>query len=367
MNKTLAESDVKFLNDITRRGHEQVTVFHYPRVGLKAIVAIHNTVLGPALGGCRMRIYQDESQALDDALRLSEGMTYKSSIAGLDLGGGKSCLLADPSLKDGRRDLFLKFAECLNNLNGRYITAEDMGTSVEDVMVMREVTRFAAGFAREKGGSGDPSPWTARGVYNSIVAACERKFNSKDLSQRHIAVQGVGHVGTYLLKMLKEAGAKRVTVCDINQAGVNRAQTEFGAEVVSPDAIYDVACDIYSPCAMGQTVNHETLKRLKCPIICGAANNQLVDSSVYETINARGMMYMPDFVINSGGVISVGGEYNPGGWNEAWVTQKVKDIYTTIHRVMDEAQKRNKFPEVVALELARERIKEAEDKKRKRA
>lgn len=366
MNKPSTESDVKFLNDVSKRGHEQVVVFNYPNVGLKAIVAIHNTVLGPSLGGCRMRIYQNESQALDDALRLSEGMTYKSSIAGLDLGGGKCCMLVDPNIKNGRRELFLKFGECLNNLNGRYITAEDMGTCVDDVMIMREVSRFAAGFAREKGGSGDPSPWTARGVFNSILAACERKFKSKELKGRHVAIQGVGHVGTYLLKMLKEVGAK-VTVTDINQSNIDRAKSEFGAEAVGPEAIYDLTCDIYSPCAMGQTVNPDTLKRLKCSIIAGAANNQLLDPSIYQEITARGMMYLPDFVINSGGVISVGGEYNPGGWKESWVTEKVKGISATIHRIMDEAQKRNKFSEVVALELARERIREAEDKKKKAA
>jgi len=356
-------SDVRILSEIVRRGHEQVTVFNYPEVGLKAIVAIHNTNLGPALGGCRMRIYTDESQAIDDCLRLSEGMTYKSSIAGLDLGGGKSCILADPALKNGRKELFVKFAECLNHLNGRYITAEDMGTSVEDVMVMREHTKYAAGYARDKGGSGDPSPWTARGVLNSIKAGCERKFGTKDLKGRYIALEGVGHVGMYLLKYLKEAGA-RVVVSDINKSSLERAKTEYGAEVVEPNAIYDLDCDIYSPNAVGQTVNPETLKRLKCKVICGGANNQLINPTVYETIDAKGMLYCPDFVVNAGGVISVGCEYVPGGWNESWVSQKVDNIYNTVHRILDESEKRSKFPEVVAVELAKERVREAQDKKR---
>lgn len=357
-------TDVKILSEIVRRGHEQVTIFSYPQVGLKAIVAIHNTVLGPALGGCRMRIYTDESQAIDDCLRLSEGMTYKSSIAGLDLGGGKSCILADPALKQGRRELFLKFAECLNNLAGRYITAEDMGTSVEDVMTMREATKYAAGFAREKGGAGDPSPWTARGVFNSILAACERKFGSKDLTGRAVALEGVWHVGMYLLKMLKDAGAK-VYVSDINKASLERAKSEFNAEVVDAKAIYDLDADIYSPCAIGQTVNPDTIKRMKFKIIAGGANNQLLNASLYEPILSKGILYCPDFVINAGGVISVGGEYIPGGWNEKWVTDKVQNIYNTILRVLDESDKRNKFPEVVALELARERIKDAEASKAK--
>ena len=355
--------DIRVLAEAERRGHEQVALFNYPRVGLKVIVGIHNTVLGPALGGCRMRLYTDEAQAIDDALRLSEGMTYKSSIAGLDLGGGKCCLIADPMMKEGRRELFLQMGQCLNHLNGRYITAEDMGTSVEDIMVMREVSKFAAGFSRSAGGSGDPSPWTARGVFNSIIAACERRYNSKDLNGKVVALQGVGHVGMYLLKMLKDAGAK-VVASDTNDSYLKKAKEEFGAEIVSTDAIYDVDAQIFSPCAIGQTVNPTTLTRLKCDIIAGAANNQLLDPSVYATIDQKKMLYCPDFVINSGGVISVGGEYSEGGWNEQWVTKKVQNIYHTIHKIMDEASKRNKFPEVVAMELAKERIREAEEKKR---
>jgi leucine dehydrogenase len=352
----------RVLEEAAKRGHEQVAFFNYPQVGLKAIVGIHNTVLGPALGGCRMRLYTDESQALDDAMRLSEGMTYKSSLAGLNLGGGKSVLIADPAMSVGRKEMFRKFAECLNHLGGRYITAEDMGTSVEDVMVMREITKFAAGFAKEKGGGGDPSPWTARGVFNSIVAACERCYGSKDLKGKHIAVQGVGHVGMYLLKHLKDAGAK-ITACDTNSAALAKAKSDFGVEVVDLDKIYDVQCQVYSPNAIGQTVNSGTISRLKCDIICGGANNQLVDSSMYAAINERGMTYCPDFLVNAGGVISVGAEYNQGGWNEKWVTEKVENIYNTLHKVLDESDRRKKFPEVVAVELAKERIKSVEESK----
>lgn len=352
---------MKVFGEIQKRGHEQVVFFHYPQVGLKAIVAIHNTALGPALGGCRMRLYEDESQAIEDALRLAEGMTYKSSIAGLDLGGGKSCIIADPAMKEGRRELFLQFGRCLNYLGGRYITAEDMGTSVEDVMVMREVTPYAAGYAREKGGSGDPSPWTARGVFGGIKAACKRRFGSEDLTGRHVALQGVGHVGMNLLRQLREAGAK-VTVTDTVPGSIQRATSEFGASAVAPDAIYDVECDIYSPCATGQTVNPETLKRLKCKIIAGAANNQLSDNSVYQILEQKQIMYCPDFVINAGGVISVGGEYIDGGWKQNWVEAKVDNIASTINKILDESDSRNKFPEVVAHELARERVKAAQDR-----
>lgn len=354
--------DRHVLAEASKRGHEQVIYFHYPRVGLKAIVAIHNTVLGPALGGCRMRAYDDEVQALDDVMRLSEGMTYKSSIADLDLGGGKSVLIADPNLSDGRRELFLKFAECLNDLNGRYITAEDMGTSVRDIGWMREISKFAAGFSRKEGGSGDPSPWTARGCFQGIIAACERKFSSKDLTGRRVALQGVGHVGMYLLDSLVRAGAK-VTVCDTNRTALDIAKSQHGATVVDLDKIYDVECDVFAPCAIGQTVNVDTLRRIKASIIGGAANNQLIDSNVYPIIEERKILYCPDFVINAGGVISVAGEYRTNGWSEEWTTKKVDNIYHTIHKVLDESEKRKKFPEVVAVELAKERIKQAEQNK----
>ncbi|RIL09030.1 MAG: hypothetical protein DCC75_07525 [Proteobacteria bacterium] len=356
---------MKIFSEIERRGHEQVVFFHYPQVGLKAIVAIHNTALGPSLGGCRMRLYQDESQALDDVLRLAEGMTYKSSIAGLDIGGGKACIIADPGMKHGRRELFLQFGRCLNSLAGRYITAEDMGTSVADVMVMREVTPYAAGFSESQGGGGDPSPWTARGVFNSIIQLCESVYGSKDLKGRHVALQGVGHVGMYLLKSLKEAGA-RVTVCDTNTAALEEAAKKYGAEVVSIDQIYDVACDIYAPCATGQTVNRETLKRLKCKIIAGAANNQLQDNTVYNELQNRGIIYCPDFVINGGGVISVAAEYNKEGWKRPWVEDKVDDIATTVAKILDESKKRSKFPEVVAMEMAKERVKSAQEKRQEK-
>lgn len=356
---------IQVFTEVEKRGHEQVVFFHYPHARLKAIIAIHNTVLGPALGGCRMRPYQSEAQAIDDVLRLSEGMTYKSSLAGLDLGGGKSCIVADPEMSEGRRELFLQFAACLNDLAGRYITAEDMGTSVSDVMIMREVSKYAAGYAAELGGAGDPSPWTARGVFNGLLAAVERKFGSKDLTGRRIAVQGAGHVGAYLIGHLVKAGA-RVTVCDTNRKAIDRVKEQFNVEVVDPEKIYDVTCEVFSPNAIGQTINHDTLKRLGCSVIAGGANNQLIDSSVYETLESREIVYAPDFAINAGGVISVGAEYIPGGWKESWVSEKVHNIYNTIHRVLEESVKRKKFPEVVALELAKERIREAQARKGRR-
>ncbi len=354
------ESSTVF-DQVAKRGHEQVAFFNFPEVGLKAIIGIHDTTLGPALGGCRLRLYTDEAQALDDVLRLSEGMTYKSSLAGLNLGGGKSVLIADPAMKEGRKEMFIKFAECLNRLNGYYITAEDMGTSVADVMTMRTKTKYAAGFSRDEGGSGDPSPWTALGCYQAILAACERRYGSKDLNGKSVTVQGAGHVGMYLIGHLVKAGAK-VTTCDTNKAAVEEAKSKFDCKAVSVDEIYDIQANIYAPCAIGQTVNPSTITRLKCDIIAGAANNQLLDSSMYAQIEKRGIMYCPDFAINSGGVISVGAEYNDGGWKESWVTEKVNAIFNTTQRILDESEKRKKFPEVVAVELAKERVKAAREK-----
>lgn len=344
--------------EIERRGHEQLVIFNYPDVGLKAYIGIHSTVLGPALGGCRMRHYDSDDAAIEDALRLSEGMTYKSSLAGMDLGGGKSCIVADPAMKEGRRELFLKFAQCLNDLAGRYITAEDMGSSVADIEIIREVSKYAAGGDPANGGAGDPSPWTARGVFSAIKAGVERRFGSADLKERTVTVQGVGHVGRYLVELLVNAGAK-VVVCDTHRGNVEETVNSFKVKAVSVDEIYDVECDIYSPCAIGQTVNPDTLQRLKCSIIAGAANNQLLNSSVYSIIQRRKMLYLPDFVINSGGVISVGAEYVPGGWSEEWVARKVGAIYDTTHRVMEESDRRGQFPEIVAIALAKERIANA--------
>jgi leucine dehydrogenase len=276
----------------------------------------------------------------------------------LNLGGGNCCLLVDPNLKEGREKLFEQFGHCLNHLGGRYITAEDMGTSVEDIGVMRKVSRFAAGYSQSEGGSGDPSPWTARGVYKSILAACERMYGSQDLQGKRVAVQGIGHVGKYLCAHLAEAGAKLI-VSDTNQQRVEQAASEYGAEVVHLEAIYDVDCDVYAPCAVGQTVNDSTIPRLSCKIIAGAANNVLSSREVLPELRVKGILYCPDFVINSGGVISVGAEYNNGGWDQKWVTEKVDNIFNTLNSVLDKAEQSGKHAEDVAIELAKERIAKA--------
>ncbi len=347
------------LQHCSARGHEQVAFFNYPDVGLKLIVGIHDTTLGPALGGCRMRAYDNEAQALEDVMRLSEGMTYKSSLAGLDLGGGKSCLIADPHMKEGREELFKKFGECLNHLAGRYITAEDMGTSVSDIMWIRSVSKHVVGTDPKQGGAGDPSPWTALGVFHAMRAAVERRFAAEPtLKGKRVSIQGVGHVGMYLLEHLTKAEAL-VTVCDTNATALDEASKKFGATVVTTDAIYDQPCDIFAPCAIGQTVNGDTLKRLSCKVIAGAANNQLPDRSVYGEITEREILYCPDFAINSGGVICVAAERMEGGPKRDWIERKVAGVYDTTARVLDESKRRGRFTEEVAVELAKERIADA--------
>lgn len=349
------------LAEAQKRGHETVAYFHFPEVGLRAIVAIHSTVLGPALGGCRMRAYRNEEEALDDVMRLSEGMTYKSAVAGMDLGGGKACIIADPKVSVGRDALFKKFGECLNQMGGTYVTAEDMGTNVTDMTTVFSVSKFVTGIDPSQGGGGDPSPWTAQGVFDSMQAASDLRFGKRDLSGRRVAMQGVGHVGVHVLEHLCKAGAK-VTVCDTNEVAARQVAAQFGVEVVPPDGIYDVPCDIFSPCAVGQTINERTLTRLNCAIIAGAANNQLTDQSVYSLIMKRGILYCPDFVINCGGVISVGAELNKGGWKKEWVAEKVSRIGTTIRQILETADQQQRFPELVAIDVAKERINAARKK-----
>jgi leucine dehydrogenase len=346
----------KLFQEVTQRGHEQVTVFNDPKAGLKAIVSIHSTVLGPSLGGLRVYPYQSETAAFNDALRLSEAMSYKSAVAGMRLGGGKACIIADPKITQGRKELFESFARGLNNLGGRYITAEDMGTSAEDMQTIKQVSKHVVGFPHEFGGSGDPSPWTARGVMHGIIAACERRFGSREIVGKTIVIQGVGSVGLHLAKLLYGKGCNLV-IADTSSDRLRNAESLLPkVKIVPVEAVYDYPCDVFAPCAIGQTVNSRTCSMLTCDIICGAANNQLSGPDVYEFISERGILYCPDFVVNAGGVISVGAELNKGGWDSEWVTNKVDQIFDTTARILEESSKRGLFPEVVAVDLAKEII-----------
>ena len=277
---------------LAQTGHEQVVFCHNKDVGLKAIIAIHNTVLGPALGGTRMWAYKTEQEALNDVLRLSRGMTYKAAVSGINLGGGKAVIIGDPST-DKSEALFRAFGRFINSLNGRYITAEDVGIDVNDMEYVLKETEFVTGVHQVHGGSGDPSPFTAFGTLQGLMAALNVKFGNEDVGKYSYAVQGVGHVGFEFVKLLREQGAK-VWVTDINQEQVRRCVDEYGCEAVGLDEIYDVPADVYSPCALGGTVNEKTLPRLKCKVICGAANNQLATDAIGDEVEKRGMLYAPD-------------------------------------------------------------------------
>lgn len=322
--------------EMGRRDHEQLVFCHDEATGLKAIIGIHNTTLGPALGGCRMWHYEKEEDALRDVLRLSRGMTYKSAAAGLNLGGGKAVIIGDSkSMKN--EALFRSYGRFVQSLAGRYITAEDVGTSVRDMEWVRNETEHVTGISRALGGSGDPSPFTALGVLMGMKAALKWQTGSESLSGKKVAVQGVGHVGFHLVKHLVEGGAQ-VTICDIDEDNLKKVTSSFqGIEVVAPDAIYGVDCDVFAPNALGAVVNDQTLPQFKCSIIAGSANNVLAVEEIHApALKERGILYAPDYVINAGGLINVANELE--GYNQDRATQQVSGIYeicTDIFRIAE--------------------------------
>jgi len=314
-------------------GFEQLCFFHDKSTGLKAITCNHNTVLGPSLGGTRFWNYKDEEEAVEDVLRLARGMTYKSALAGLALGGGKSVIIGDPKelRKDPiRREAFWRaFGRYIEGLSGRYITAEDVGTSTQDMVYVNMETSNVVGLP---GRSGDPSPFTALGVYNSMRACGKHIYGSNDLSGKTVAVQGVGNVGYYLCKLLHEAGAN-IIITDVNDERIKTCVDEFGVKVVDINDIYGVGCDIYAPCALGATVNDATIPQLKCKIVCGGANNQLKDSTAHGlALKARDICYAPDYLANAGGVINVSYELAEGGYN---MEASLRDIEYIYNRMLD--------------------------------
>ena len=335
------------------REHEQVVYCYDATSKLKAIIAIHNTTLGPALGGTRMWSFASEEDALRDVLRLSRGMTYKAAVAGLNLGGGKAVIIGDAK-RDKTEQLFRSFGRYVDSLNGRYITAEDVGTSVRDMEWVRMETQHVTGISRALGGSGDPSPYTAIGVFHGIRSAVKYLSGKDDLAGQRVAIQGVGQVAYHLAKLLVKAGA-RVTVCDIDAERVKLCTSELGVAAVDPEAIYDVDCDVFAPCALGATINARTLPRLKCKIIAGAANNQLEDDKVAAPIiQDRGMLYAPDYVINAGGLINVANELD--GYNADRALQQAENIFHILGRVYATAAEQ-KIPTYKAADnLALERI-----------
>lgn len=334
-------------------GHEQIVFFHSREFGLKAIVAIHDTTLGPALGGCRMLPYDSDDAALYDVLRLSKGMTYKNAVAGLNLGGGKSVIIGDPK-KDKSEVFFRAFGRFLESLGGRYIAAEDVNTTVDDMEYIFIETTHVAGIRASHGGSGDPSPYTALGTLQGIRAAADYKLGSNDLQGLTFAIQGVGHVGMHLAKLLKDAGAKKIFVCDPDADRVARAVDDYGAEAVKLDDIYDTDAKVFSPCALGGSINAQTLDRLKCTIIAGAANNQLDTDETGDALERKGMLYAPDYVINAGGVINVASELQ--GYNKERATLQVNRIYDSTLTVFKIAKKEAIPTYQAADRLAQKRI-----------
>jgi leucine dehydrogenase len=311
--------------------HEEVLFCFDRPTGLRAIIAIHDTTLGPALGGTRMWPYATEAEALHDVLRLSRGMTYKSSLAGLDLGGGKAVIIGDARTQKTEA-MFRRFGQFVESLNGRYITAEDVGMSTTEMVNIQKETTNVAGLPEEMGGSGDPSPVTAYGVYCGMKAAAKTAYGSDDLNGRKVGIQGAGNVGKALVAYLVKEGAK-VFLTDIHEEKLAAIKAEFPAiTVVKSEDIYDLDMDIYSPCALGATVNDDTLKRLKCSVIAGAANNQLADEIIHgKAVMEKGILYAPDFLINAGGIINCAWERK--GYNHQAAMNQTAAIYDTAIRI----------------------------------
>lgn len=297
-----------FFTNPSFSGHESIHQFHDPDTGLKAIVAIHSTALGPAAGGCRRWVYASEEDAITDALRLSRGMSFKNAMAGLPLGGGKGVIMTSPDLADDS-ELYASFGRFVDSLGGRYITAEDVGVSMENMRTVKQVTNYVAGLPNSNDSAGgDPSPWTADGVFLGLQAAVQHRLGLASVNGLTVAVQGVGKVGYDLCKHLHEAGAKLIT-SDVNQQNVERTRNDFGATVVTPDQILLQQADVLAPCALGAVLTDESIKQINAAVIAGAANNQLADKQHGQQLRDRNILYVPDYVINAGGIISVSMEY----------------------------------------------------------
>jgi leucine dehydrogenase len=335
---------------LQQMGHEQVVYCHDEATGLKAIIAIHNTTLGPALGGTRLWNYATEQEALTDVLRLSRGMTFKAAISGLNLGGGKAA-------RNKSEALMRRFGKFINSLSGKYYTAEDVNMKTSDMEYIAMETKFVTGLPEAMGGGGDPSPVTAYGVYLGMKATAKNTFGSDSLSGKKIGVQGVGQVGRHLIEHLVNENAS-VFVTDISEEKVAHVVRQFGVTAVQQDEFFDLDMDIYSPCALGATVNDETIPLLKCAMIAGAANNQLKDEirNGYMLMD-RNICYAPDFLINAGGLINVYDEYL-GNYNRSRAYMQVEKIYDTCLSILKKAEKEKITSQEAAIRMAEKRISE---------
>jgi leucine dehydrogenase len=338
--------------DELRDEYEEIVFFHDPPTGLRAIVAIHSTTLGPALGGTRFYPFATEEDALRDVLRLARGMTYKAAAAGLDLGGGKAVILGDPK-RIKTEELIRAYGRFVESLGGRYITAEDVGTSRDDMDLIRRETRYVTGGSVALGGSGDPSPITAYGVYLGMLACAEEAWQEHDLQGRRVAVQGVGKVGYHLVKHLSEAGAS-VVVADVDVDAVARCVRDFGVDTVDIDKIHAQECDVFAPCALGGSIRDDTIPELKCRVVAGSANNQLARPEHGEALAELGILYAPDYVINAGGLINVADELQ--GYQPDRAKAGVEGIYRTLREIFALAREEHVAPGEAADRFAESRI-----------
>ena len=349
------------ITEIPTEGYEKVVRCDDPESGLKAIISVHDTTLGPALGGLRMWPYLSDQEALTDVNRLSRGMTYKSAVAETGLGGGKSIIIGNPKT-DQAEALFRAMGRFVQSLDGLYTTAEDVGTSVEDMILVRKETKHVTGLPRDIGSSGDPSPYTARGVFLGMKACIEKSLGTDDFSGVRIAVQGTGHVARYLCGHLHEAGADLI-VTDIIEERAKLVADQYGATIVSPEEIYDVECEIYCPCALGATINDDTIPRLKAKIVAGAANNQCLTVEHGDRLREGGILYAPDFVINAGGIINVSVELEPDGYNEDRALAKVNNIYNAVRDILQTADEEDIATNRAAILLAERKLEEGRKNK----
>ena len=342
--KELQKMDPVF-GQLSFDNHEQIVFCNDKDTGLKAIIGIHNSVLGPALGGTRMWNYANEWEALNDVLRLSRGMTYKSAITGLDLGGGKAVIIGDAKTQK-TPELMRKFGEFVNSLSGRYITAEDVGMVTADMDTVRDVTPYVTGISESRGGSGNPSPVTAYGVYMGMKAAAKYQFGSDNLDGKKILVQGIGHFGEILVDYLTKEGAL-VQISDINEVRLQEVSAKYGSTIYTGADLYSADVDIYAPCALGATINDDTVNKIKAKVIAGAANNQLANENIHGPIlQQRGILYAPDFLINAGGIINVFSEI--AHYDKAEAMRRTENIYNTTLEIFDYSKTNNLTPQKAA-------------------
>ena len=353
MKNEIDISENPIISQMSTMGHDQILFCSDNETGLKAIIAIHDTTLGPALGGTRMWVYNNELEALHDVLRLSRGMTYKNAISNLALGGGKAVIIGDSKTMKSEA-LFRRFGKFVDSLAGNYITAEDVGISPSDMVWVSKETKHVVGLP---GKSGDPSPVTAFGTYMGMKACSKLRYGSDSLEGKKILVQGVGHVGEYLVDYLSKEGAE-IFISDIHEDTILRISKSYGATHIDLNDVYDIEMDIYAPCALGGTLNDDTISRLKCGIVAGAANNQLKDENIHgKALLENDILYAPDFAVNAGGVINCFSEVE--GLSSEWALKKAEDIYHTIFDIVKRSKDENIPSHIIAMQMAQEKIDKA--------